>query len=326
MLAFNRKLHDMESIMINVDNPSVVRCALYLRSGNGDRASLLKQEKACRAAAASHEPAWQIVDDLIFSDVESSTRVPDDRPGLRNLLNRASEKPKPFDYLLVESVEPFNRNLTNLLSALDFLTYHNIGVYFVSMGLDSRSPNFRNIVLYGKEYEDRFIRGLSEKVSRAHLAALREGRSVGGRCYGCRTDLADRFSAGRPGARGAKLSIVNEEADVVRSIFRQFDDGRSVDDIARHLNDRGVVGPAGDVWKSSSIRRILRNSRYRGTVVWNQTRRIRNPHTGRIVSQPRSEEEVVVKVAAPELRIVGNELAASVDARLGSSDRMWPAR
>ncbi len=307
--------------MSNVDNPAVVRCALYLRSVNGDRASLLKQEKACRADAAKHEPAWQIVDDLIFTDVGLTKASRDYRPGLAALLKQASEKPKPFDYLLVESPHVLSRSVTETLSALDFLTYHNIGVYFVSLRLDSRSPNFREILFYGMEHQDRILRVLSEKISRAHLVALREGQSVGGRCFGYRTDLADRSSAGRSSVRGAKLSVVAEEAEIVRNIFRQFADGRSAGDIARHLNDSGVVGPAGDVWKSSSIRRILRNSRYRGTVVWNQTRCIRNPHTGRIESQPRPKE-VVVKVAAPELKIVDDELAASVDARLGSPDPM----
>jgi hypothetical protein len=57
-----------------------------------------------------------------------------------------------------------------------------------------------------------------------------------------------------------------------------------------------------------------------GILLWNRTRRVRNPMTGRTESRPRTEEETV-QVQAPQLQIVGDELAARVIARMGVTTR-----
>lgn len=293
------------------------RAAIYLRSATGDSASLLRQEQACREAAAKHEPTLQIAEGQVFTDIGSSGTARNGPPGLASLLKRASEKPKPFDYVLVESSDRLGRNLTSVLTALDNLAHHNIGVHFVSMDLDSRALDFRNILLDGILYEYRLARLRGERVSQAHLAALSEGRAAGGRCFGYRNDPAYRLCEGKSTVCGAKQTVIREEAEIIREIFRDFANGRTTGEIARHLNDVGIPGPTGVPWNHASIRRILRNSRYRGTLVWNRTQRLRNPSTGRIVSRARPQEQVIT-VAAPELRIVEDELAARVDARMAT--------
>lgn len=62
---------------------------------------------------------------------------------------------------------------------------------------------------------------------------------------------------------------------------------------------------------------ILHNERYRGVVVWNRTRKLRDPRTGRRVqrARPRSEWKIL---EAPQLRIVSDELWERVRGRLAA--------
>lgn len=303
--------------MSDSSNQTLVRCAMYLRSATDDRASLLVQEEVCRFSASRHEPSWEIRDEFIFTDSPSSGRDGHDRPGLAALLKTASGCTQPFKFVLVASPDRLGRNLDTVLQTIDMLTYHGVDVHIASMGLNSSDPDFRKLFIFGVQCEENRVRALREKVSRTHLAIVQSGGSVGGRHYGYRSRPIEFPVTGRSVSRAAKLSVHDEEAVIVRDIFRQFANGKRVSEIAHNLNSCGVPGPGGRIWKGNSIRRILRNRRYRGTVIWNRTRRVRNPRTGQAETRQRPDEQVV-EVAVPELRIVDDELAANVDARLGN--------
>jgi len=70
------------------------------------------------------------------------------------------------------------------------------------------------------------------------------------------------------------------------------------------------------------VRTILKNERYLGRLVWNKTRKLRVPGTGRRVYGPRPESEWVTK-DAPHLRIVPDELWAEVDHRFELVRSLW---
>lgn len=140
--------------MNHASNSDVVCCALYLRSATGDRASLLAQEEACRAAAARQTPAWQVVEDAVFSDAATSGLTSHNRPGLDRLLERATERPRPFDYVLVESSAQLGRNLTVYMQIVDTLGRHGVGIYSASLDLDSSNPKFRDPFVLSQWGED----------------------------------------------------------------------------------------------------------------------------------------------------------------------------
>jgi hypothetical protein len=62
---------------------------------------------------------------------------------------------------------------------------------------------------------------------------------------------------------------------------------------------------------------MLHNERYRGVAVWNRTRKIRDPKTGRRVQRERPKSEWTV-LQAPQLQIVSQELWEGVQRRLVS--------
>jgi site-specific DNA recombinase len=74
---------------------------------------------------------------------------------------------------------------------------------------------------------------------------------------------------------------------------------------------RGQSHPS---WAPTALSVLLRNERYTGTVIWNRTRKIRDPKSGRRIRRlrPRSEWKVS---QAPRLRIISDELWQSVQNR-----------
>jgi hypothetical protein len=63
------------------------------------------------------------------------------------------------------------------------------------------------------------------------------------------------------------LVIDNEQAKVVRDIFRWYLDGASVLGIIKKLSDAGIPSPTGkETWSKRSVEKILENEKYTGTV------------------------------------------------------------
>ena len=106
--------------------------------------------------------------------------------------------------------------------------------------------------------------------------------------------------------------------------------GQSLKRIAYLLNAEGVKSPqpqkgrVSQSWCVSSVRHILRNRRYKGQIIWNTKRKVRVPGTGRRIYRRRPESEWVVS-AAPHLRIVSDDLFATVEQRFAITQRLWGA-
>jgi site-specific DNA recombinase len=128
-----------------------------------------------------------------------------------------------------------------------------------------------------------------------------------------------------------KLEVHPQQAAIVRRIFADYGAGDSIKTIAKKLNAEGVTSPAphsgrrNPSWAPSAISVMLHNERYRGTAVWNRTRKVRDPRTGRRVQRLRQRAEWAV-VDAPHPRIVSDEIWQAVKNRLESGNATFSSR
>jgi site-specific DNA recombinase len=83
----------------------------------------------------------------------------------------------------------------------------------------------------------------AKKTKRVMMGVVRSGRNAGRKCYGYKPV---------PGQAG-ELSIVEEEADVVRRIFELFASGISPRSIAAILNEEGIAAPRSTRRNASTI-------------------------------------------------------------------------
>jgi Recombinase len=106
-----------------------------------------------------------------------------------------------------------------------------------------------------------------------------------------------------------RREIDEEDAAVVRQVFRLCAEGHGTKAIAKRLNQEGFRSPrapqgCSQSWSPTSVRAVLFRPLYRGEIVWNKTR-----NCDRWGETRRSDcaQEEWIRVPAPHLRIVSDQ-------------------
>ena len=168
------------------------------------------------------------------------------------------------------------------------------------------------------------LRALALRTRRGQARRVHEGRIPGGHSYGYQ--IANHIE-GNELKRGLR-EIDPEQANIIRTIYQLYADGLSTRAIAALLNDHGTPAPRGGQWTASSInghrkRRngVLNNELYRGLIIYNRQRFVRDPESGKRVAHTNPEKDWIVG-NAPELRIIDDKLWRRVQLRRrGGHDR-----
>lgn len=278
------------------------RAAIYARFSTdlqSDR-SIDDQFALCRACARREG----LTVTATYADRAMTSASMIGRDGLLSLMEdgRAGR----FDVVIVEALDRLSRDQGDLAALHKRLSFAGVGIVTVHGGAASELEVGVQGLL-----GQLWLGQLKDKIRRGQAGVVRDGRHAGGRAYGYRP------VAGTPG----RLRIVEEEAEVVRRIYRAYAAGDSPRAIAAALNADGILPPRGARWNASTLNGnpgrghgILSNELYRGWIVWNRVRMIRDPDTGRRVSRVNPREDWQWQ-AAPELRIVDDALFAAVRAR-----------
>lgn len=298
------------------------RSAIYARYSSDlqSPSSIEDQLRLCRAYAERQGQGWTVV--ATFEDRAVSGVGVDHRPGYQQLMTAALSPARPFDVILVEDLSRLTREISETDTLYRRLRLRGIDLVGVSDGVDtSRRGAAVHIALKGV-MNAIYLDDLAAKTHRGLEGRVVRGMSPGGRLFGYRTvSVPDESHAGKRDAP-TRFEIDEREADVVRRIFRDYSAGRSMKAIAHRLNAEGIPFPAKDTkrgparrgWAVSTIQVMLRNEKYAGVWVWNRTRFLKDPDTGRRRPVPRPPDEWI-RQERPALRIVDPDLWAAVQAR-----------
>jgi site-specific DNA recombinase len=310
---------------------SRLRCAVYARYSTDKQSplSIADQVRKCREFGEAQ--GWEVVGEHIYSD-EAISGSTDGRFGLRRLLETATSAAKPFDVVLVDDTSRLSRKLADSLRIFDQLRFANIRLCFVSQGIDTDSEQAEVLLATHGIVDSLYIRELAKKTHRGVEGRALQGLHTGGRCFGYRSVLIEdptrTDNYGRPRTVGVKLEIHPEQAAIVRRIFADYVAGHSITTIAKKLNAESVPSPAPyrgqshPSWAPSAISVMLHNERYRGVTIWNRTKKLRDPQTGRRIQRMRPRSEWTV-VESPHLRILSDETWQHVQMRLATINAVF---
>lgn len=288
-----------------------MRALIYARYSTTlqSEASIEDQVRVCSERAASEGLSVAGV----HTDYAISGAVRD-RPGLNALL----EQVRSGDVIIAESVDRLSRDQEDIAAIAKRVTYAGARIVTVSEG-----PVGKLHVALNGLMADLYRDNLADKTRRGQTGRVLAGFAPGGRAYGYRR--VNRFDERGDPIHGLR-EIDEDEAAVISRIFAEFVDERSPREIAKRLNAEGIPGPSGGKWSAASINGdrvrgngILQNDLYRGVLVFNRTRRFYDPDTRKKRIRVRPSEEWTVR-PAPELRIVSDDLWASVSARRARFD------
>lgn len=69
-----------------------------------------------------------------------------------------------------------------------------------------------------------------------------------------------------------EIAIDEEQAKVVRRVFRRYEEGQTSNRIAKELNDEGICGARGrPAWEGSRVEVMLQNEKYKGDILLQKT-------------------------------------------------------
>ena len=192
----------------------------------------------------------------IFEDAGYSAKNTD-RPAYQQMMARV--RSGEFSHILVWKIDRISRNLLDFAAMYQELK--DYGVTFVSKNEQFDTSTaigeaMLKIILVFAELERNMT---SERVSAVMLSRAEQGLWNGGRIpYGYRWDKELKT-----------FFIVKEEAAVVKKIYELYRTTKSSLQVAKTLNEQGLLPRSGNPWTPATIGIILKNPFYCGKMRYN---------------------------------------------------------
>jgi site-specific DNA recombinase len=297
--------------------------AIYTRKST-DQQGVSDQEKSVtrqieHAKAYAANKGWSVSEKYIFSDDGISGAEFVKRPGFTRLMN--SLKPRPaFQFLVMSEESRLGREQIETAYALKSIMDAGVRVFFY---LEDRERTLESaldkvmlaVTNFGAEMEREKAK---QRTYDAMLRKAKAGHVTGGKVYG----YDNRELRAPDGRRLHVVRIVNStQAVVVRRIFDMYTARMGITRIAKTLNAEGVPPPRGGLgWAPSAIREILHRPLYRGEIVWNEYQKVER---GGTKQRQRRTQEQLIRVDAPDLRILSEEVWQQVQKRLKAKQAIY---
>lgn len=201
-----------------------------------------------------------------------------DRDGIEKICEAVEQN--QIDAVIVKDLSRLGRHRTQTAVFIDYLKKHDVRVISVTENIDTSNENDDLVIGMKQIINDMFAKDASRKIRSTYRQKQKEGIVIIPP-FGYFKDKNTR-----------QVVIVEEAADTVRLIFKLYLDGYGFKQIAKKLNADGVHTPAyyqqtllgknvphtwpqiskQQLWISTTIKRILENEFYAGTLICHKTR------------------------------------------------------
>ncbi len=280
-----------------------------IQTGVSEDARSVERQKV-RAVDYASRRGWTVAPEYIFEDDGISGAEFERRPGFQRL-KKALEGRSPFRFLVVMDESRLGRESIETAHVLKQLSLAGVRIFaylddrevVVDNLMDKMRLAFTGLMDEGERYraQQRTFDALYRKALLGHV--------TGGRVYGydnveVASSVLDPY--GRPKRDHVERRINEEQAAVIRKIFRLCAEGKGMVSIARQLNDDGLPAPRNSQgrpvsWSPSSVRSLLFRRLYLGEMIWNKSKK-RNPWG--MQQQKKRPEKDWLKLPMPQLQIV----------------------
>lgn len=198
---------------------------------------------------------WELVDSYI-DEGKSGTSIKRRDEYTRLFNDLESDK---FDIIVIKSQDRLMRNVKDWYIFVDKLVTNKkkLFIYMENSFYKTDDSLITGIkAILAAEYS----RDLSKKLNNAHKRREAEGSSV----------MTNGTMIGYDQING-ELVINEEEAKIVRLVFDMYLQGDGIKTICKKLEDMNIYNSKGNRYGVSTIRRMLKNEKYMGTMICNKT-------------------------------------------------------
>ena len=231
--------------------PKLKRVAAYARVSSGKDAMLhsLAAQVEYYSNYIRRHPGWEYVG--VYAD-EAKTGTRDSREQFLQLLTDC--KAGKIDHIITKSISRLARNTVTLLETMRELKAMGISVYFEEQNIDTGTADGELMISILASYAQEESLSASENQKWRVRQNFESGQPWRGFMLGYRY-------------KDGQYIVVPEEAEIVRSIYADFLDGKGVTAIMERLNKEGILTQQGYTWHKSAITRILKNYAYTGNLL-----------------------------------------------------------
>ena len=238
-----------------------LRAAAYCRVSSEKDEQLTSYQRQLRYYSQYLDEQAEYINCGIYADEGITGTSILKRSGFQMMMQDCREG--KLDLLITKSVSRFGRNTVDCLVSVRELKALGIDVYFEkenTHSLSSQGELLLSLIAAVAENEsfqmsENIKWGLRRKYETGSVKSVMLGK-----CLGYRKD------------EEGQIVIVEEEAAIVRRIYKEFLDGQSLTAIALGLEGDSIRTDQGNiVWSVSTLQRILRNELTKGDVLFQKT-------------------------------------------------------
>lgn len=167
-----------------------------------------------------------------------------------------------IDMVITKSISRFARNTIDCLKYIKDLKELNIPVFFEKEKINTMDSKGEILLTIMASLAQQESESLSQNVKLGYQF----------RCQSGKVSVNHNRFMGYTKYKDGKLIIVEEEAKVIRRIFREFLEGRSLREIGKGLEEDGILTGAGmKKWRPETIHKMLKNEKYMGDALLQKT-------------------------------------------------------
>ncbi len=236
-----------------------------------------------------------------------------------------------FQYIIVDDLSRIGRDMPEFASLYQDLTEMGVYIIGVSDGIDTSKSSAKLPIYFKGIMNEMFLDDLKARIVRGLKGQVMRGYSAGGRIYGFSTEslydpdgTKDRF--GRVKRIGCRISVDQEQAQVIKRIFSMKESGLGYKTIAKSINSEGIPSPHAHndrysgLWNPISVRGILTNKKYIGIWDYNKTHWVKKRIQGKRKSIPNRPSEWIT-YRSEDLRIISDEQFIAVNSAIQKENR-----
>ena len=260
-----------------------LRVAAYCRvSTDSDEQKLSYQSQVLHyKQLVETKPEWELVD--IYADEAISGTQINKRVDFQRMINDALEG--KIDMIITKSISRFARNTLDTLKYVRLLKEKNVAIMFEKENINTLTMNGEMLLVILSSLAQQESESISANVTMGLKMKMKRGEMVGyNGCLGYDYDPETK-----------SISINEEEADIVRYIFRRYVEGAGCFVIAKELSNLGYKTRRGSTkWHESTVRGIVKNEKYKGDLLQGKTFTV-DPITHRRLDNMGEKEQFYVE-------------------------------
>lgn len=232
------------------------RVAAYARvsTDSDEQMGSVEAQKDYFEKLIREKPGWVLVG--VYADEGISGTSLNHREAFARMIDDAMNG--KIDFIVTKSLSRFARNTVDALNIIRKLKLKDVGVYFEKEDISTLDSKGEFLLTLMSSLAEEESRSISENVRWGQRKRFADGR------YHM---PYKQFLGYKKGANG-EPELVEDEAKIIRIIYRLCLEGYTPSSIAKQLTEAKIPTPAGhSIWQRHTIESILQNEKYYGAAL-----------------------------------------------------------